>query len=443
MNEEVKAMKILKVIHGYPPRYNAGSEVYTQTLVNGLQKAGHEVTVFAREEDPFRADFVMKMETCPLNAEIPLYLVNYPRSRDRYRHAALDRLFEEVLEKVQPDVVHFGHLNHLSTSIIQIAAVAGLPTVFTLHDYWLMCPRGQFMQTNLGELSFWQLCSGQDNRKCAVKCYSRYFSGSPEEEEHDLAYWTDWIRRRMTHVRQMTELVDLFIAPSRWLYRRFHQEFGIPEKSMVYLDYGFEMTRLSSRERDRGDEFVFGYIGTHIPAKGIQHLIPAFEKLKNIKTRLIIWGRDRLQNTVALKNMVGEYGDGPGDRIEWRPEYSNPEIIEKVFNHVDAIIVSSIWDENSPLVIHEAQQARVPVITANHGGMADYVQHEVNGLLFDHRNFEDLTQQMERLAGKPEWAVSLGKRGYLHSPTGDIPSVEEHVTATVELYKRVINEKGK
>ena len=38
-------MKILQVIHGYPMRYNAGSEVYTQTLCHGLS-ARHEVHVF-------------------------------------------------------------------------------------------------------------------------------------------------------------------------------------------------------------------------------------------------------------------------------------------------------------------------------------------------------------------------------------------------------------
>ncbi|MBM4367833.1 MAG: NAD(P)-dependent oxidoreductase, partial [Deltaproteobacteria bacterium] len=35
-------MKILQVIHGYPMRYNAGSEVYTQTLAQGLA-AHHDV----------------------------------------------------------------------------------------------------------------------------------------------------------------------------------------------------------------------------------------------------------------------------------------------------------------------------------------------------------------------------------------------------------------
>ena len=39
-------------------------------------------------------------------------------------------------------------------------------------------------------------------------------------------------------------------------------------------------------------------------------------------------------------------------------------------------MVPSIWLENSPLVIHEAQQAGVLVITADVGGMAEYVHHE-------------------------------------------------------------------
>ena len=45
-------MKILKVIHGYPMRYNAGSEVYSQMLCQGLAEH-HEVHVFSRIEDSF------------------------------------------------------------------------------------------------------------------------------------------------------------------------------------------------------------------------------------------------------------------------------------------------------------------------------------------------------------------------------------------------------
>ena len=54
-------MKILKVIHGYPMRYNAGSEVYSQTLCHALAER-HEVHVFTREEDAFAPDFRMRVQ---------------------------------------------------------------------------------------------------------------------------------------------------------------------------------------------------------------------------------------------------------------------------------------------------------------------------------------------------------------------------------------------
>src|SRR4051794_40069570 len=45
------SMRILHVIHGYPPRYNAGSEGYTQMLAGALA-ARHDVHVVTRHEDP-------------------------------------------------------------------------------------------------------------------------------------------------------------------------------------------------------------------------------------------------------------------------------------------------------------------------------------------------------------------------------------------------------
>ncbi len=46
--------------------------------------------------------------------------------------------------------------------------------------------------------------------------------------ESDIAYWTGWVGRRMTHIREVCNAVDVFIAPSMYLLRRFRDEFGIP-----------------------------------------------------------------------------------------------------------------------------------------------------------------------------------------------------------------------
>jgi glycosyltransferase involved in cell wall biosynthesis len=131
---------------------------------------------------------------------------------------------------------------------------------------------------------------------------------------------------------------------------------------LTYLDYGFYRQRLAGRRRTLGEPFTFGYIGTHIPAKGIQVLLEAYGKLRG-NCKLRIWGRPRGQMTSALKRKAVESIPVHERQIEWHPEYKNQDIVYKVFNRVDAIVVPSMWTENSPLVIHEAQQPTIRGMT--------------------------------------------------------------------------------
>ena len=74
----------------------------------------------------------------------------------------------DLVDEIGPDVVHVGHLNHLSTSLVAEAAARGVPVVYTLHDYWIMCPRGQFMQMHAeGEAETCELFAGTD--RCQLR----------------------------------------------------------------------------------------------------------------------------------------------------------------------------------------------------------------------------------------------------------------------------------
>ncbi len=419
-------------------RYNAGSEVYTQGLAQALAER-HEVHVFTRQENAFLPEYATQRETDPSDPRITLHVINMARARDGYRHTAVDAAFAGLLDEIRPQVVHVGHLNHLSTSLVFEANERRVPVVVTLHDYWLMCPRGQFIQMYPRDSAdVWAVCDGQDDRKCAVRCYARYFSGNEDEYETDAAYWTDWVGRRMGHVREVRDAVDMFIAPSRYLLGRFRDDFGIPGRKLSYLDYGFHRQRMEGRSRIRGEPFTFGYIGTHIPAKGVHHLIESFGSVSG-NSRLRIWGRHRGVETEGLKALAGSLGGSAGSRVEWMGEYRNQDIVADVFNRCDAIVVPSIWAENSPLVIHEALQARVPVITADYGGMAEYVHHERNGLLFAHRDPRSLAEQMQRLADDPQLAIRLGRRGYAQSDDGNVPDMVEHSLSVEKIYASLID----
>lgn len=430
-------MKILKVIHGYPMLYNAGSEVYSQTICHGLVKRGHEVHVFTREEDSFRPDGAVRKDYDEDVPEITIHLINNARHRDRYRLNVIDLRFAELLDELKPDIVHIGHLNHLSTSLVFEAKKRQIPIVYTLHDYWLMCPRGQFMQMHSDDSNLWAACDGQENKKCATQCYARYFSGDEDEKAQDIAYWENWVDRRMTHIREIVKQVDLFISPARYLKERYEKDFDLPQEKSIYLDYGFDRSRMKGRERSLGEPFTFGYIGTYIPAKGVHNLIEAFGKVKG-NTLLRIWGRDRGQDSRALRAIVATLPIDKQEYVQWMPEYKNQQIAIDVFSHTDAIVTPSVWVENSPLVIHEAQQSRVPVITANTGGMGEYVVDGVNGLTYEHRSVDDLSLKMQMFIDDPSYAQKLGEQGYLFSESGDIPSIEQHILDLEDCYRNLL-----
>jgi glycosyltransferase involved in cell wall biosynthesis/MoaA/NifB/PqqE/SkfB family radical SAM enzyme len=427
-------MHILKIIHGYPPDYNAGSEVYSQSICNELAKK-HKVSVFTREENPYAPCFEIKH--VQENEHLNFYFVNNPQGKDGYRHKQMDDNFRDLVQHIKPDVAHIGHLNHLSTGLVDVLNELNIPIVFTLHDFWLMCPRGQFLTRSIGKLDNFQLCDGQDHEKCAKNCYEVYFSGRENQRNEDVKSWSKWVEKRMLETKEIVHKVDYFLAPSRYLMKRFIHEFNVPESKISYLDYGFPTHYLTpSAKRKETDAFTFGYIGTHIPAKGINLLIEAFSKLES-KAVLKIYGRDRGQSTRALK-LLAEQSKNP---IEFCGEYINKNLADEVFSKVDCIVVPSIWGENSPLVIHEAQACKIPVITADFGGMKEYVRHLQNGLLFKHRDADALSQQLSFAVEHREFMYQLGEKGYLYSEDGSVPSIETHCEELERIYLRFLRVK--
>src|SRR5436309_2722012 len=143
-------MKIVQVIHGFPPENMAGSEVYTFQLSRELLNH-HEVCVFHRIADPSRPEYEIErgeydgVPVCRINNTFR----NLKSFVDTYRNELIGRKFGELLNEIKPDIVHFGHVTCLSTTCISDAKQRNIPIVYTLHDYWLLCPRGQFVKRDM------------------------------------------------------------------------------------------------------------------------------------------------------------------------------------------------------------------------------------------------------------------------------------------------------
>ena len=438
--------------------FAGGSEVYTQTLAVGLLRSGMcaSVDVFAREHDAFRSDFTVRSAADSIEPRLLVHFINHAREAPYTRFASepIDAQFRELLQRLQPDIVHFGHLNHLSFGLPSIAKQFGAKVVYTLHDFFLACPRGQFIQVGptKPDEEPWQPCSGQEDSKCASSCFvGRFSTGIAGQESTELDYWTKWIGSRMTAGREACGSIDAFIAPSVHLQQRLLKELpAISPAKTILMPYGFDRSRLQGRQRVRAENepFVFGFIGRHQATKGIHLILQAaihfLEQHPSLagRFRILIWGRPDASTHAALQRMIDSsvLATLSPPVIEWRPEYANSAIVESVFSKVDAIIVPSIWQENSPLVIHEAQQCSVPVITSEEGGMGELVVNARNGLTFKHRDPLSLSERMHEAVLQPTGMRWLGELGYLHSRDGQVPSIQQHLSDMMNVYGRLMKD---
>ena len=121
-----------------------------------------------------------------------------------------------------------------------------------------------------------------------------------------------------------------------------------------------------------------GYVGTLVWHKGVHVLLDAVRALPSKAYELKIFGNPDVFPAYAAE-LRASAGDLP---VQFMGAFDRERVAE-VYAQIDLLVVPSLWLENSPLVIHEAFMAGVPVVGARIGGIADLIDEGRTGLLYD------------------------------------------------------------
>ncbi len=437
-------MKILVVAHRFPPKHQTGAELYSWRLARRLKKEGHELVVFAADDDLMRRNYSVR--TSDVDGLPVIEVQNHRLHRsfeETYIDPRMEARFQDVLRSTRPDLVHFQHLLHHSVRYPRIAREAGIPSVLTLHEYWLLCGRNGQMQQGDGtncarpsldtcarclctfmwgrqKIDLWMLrglasvarLTGVDLKAQARRLRLRRLGNADPQalSDDEVAFMRGQLLLREASIRDMFEMVDAVIAPSPYLRSRF-LEFGLDEESVILHDYGTDLKPFRGLERvPRGKRLRVGFMGSIQPVKGVHLLVQAMEDLKDLPVVATIHGdlSTKPEYVRTLRRHVTSSVDLAG-KI---PATAVPRFLSEI----DVLVVPSTWWENSPLVIHEAFAAGVPVVCSGIGGMADLVEDGVSGLHFEPGNADDLAVKLRRL---------VEEKGLLERLAAGIPRIED------------------
>ncbi len=443
-------LRILFVLHGFPPQTRAGTEIYTVNLAKAFARE-HDVFVFHRLEDQASDNYSLsESEFDGLKVFRVVNNLNYHGIQETFSNRHVERGFVQVLDTVRPDVVHFQHCLHTSVSLIEIAAGRGLPCLLTLHDYWFICPKVQLIQTH------GKVCSetrpGVGCVRCAanktplvrlgkflafafypfllifLRLYPRIIARFPFLEKRLILDLFALFRRRRTILRYLED-VDLMISPSPFLREKYLQ-FGVDKRSIILSRNGLDTGHLQSVVREPSSGLRIAYMGSFVWYKGLDVLIKAFDRLASDNVELHLYGDDRGNDDVrAYRDKVSTLSSK--DSIIYHGPFRSQDL-PAIYAQVDVLVVPSVWFENAPMVIFEAFAAGVPVIASRLGGMANFVHHEKNGLLFRAGDAEDLAKTLDRCLQED------GLLNRLAQAAPKVKSVEQNAAEMMVYYRQAL-----
>lgn len=292
----------------------------------------------------------------------------------------ISEAFEQELDRLRPDVVHFHNLHNLGAALIDRAAARGLPSYFSTHNYWLICPRAYLLDERGA------ICAGPGDGSACASC-----AGSHDEEGQ---------RRRLSEIRSRAERGLTAILAVSDAVRRTLINAGYPadliDTVRQAMPHEAEIWERVGRERSPGRHagpLTVAFLGSGYPHKGPQLLIEAAQRTRaELRVRIIgevppLFERElhRLDRR-GLVEFVGPYA---------------PSEIGSLLGEVDVAALPSLWWDCAPLAAAECLAARTVLLVPRLGGLPEAIRDGVDGLTFDGLDVDDLARALDRLALEP------------------------------------------
>jgi len=444
-------MRVLHAIHDFLPRHRAGSEIYALNLARTLG-ARHDVFVVAAEYDPSTAHGTLRWRS--VEGVTVVELVNnweFDGFADTYASPRINAQLEHVLDAIRPDVLHVHNLLNLSFDLPRLAQARGVAVVATLHDYTPICASGG-QRVHVSEA---YVCHEIDPVRC-----SRCFAESPFAAQMGAsrvlrrpggrlaARGTHWLRRhlpaaagalshraaravevtpadvrvRLASARGAFDNIDWFVAPSAAIGAEFERH-GVSSARVEVSDYGFAAAVTAPRD-PAVPPIRIGFVGTLVWHKGVHVLVEAARLLTGAFV-VHVHG-----DTATFPSYSGRLRQASaGLPVTFHGGFDRAQAGD-VYAGLDLLVVPSLWPENSPLVIHEAFMAGVPVVGADIGGIPALVGS--GGALYDPFSAPALAARLQPFIDDP---AAIGR---LAAGIPAVKSIEADGRQWEERYARLL-----
>lgn len=366
--------KILVVNVLYPPLSFGGATILTENLVENYKKYLDPVVFCLTMDVRHYSGYLFRYE----HRGTPVYAVELAvenRPERVYSNPTIGVVFSQLLEDIQPEIVHFNSIQYLGVDMLLACQMHSIPYFVTAHDAWWICER-QFMLNQEQEFCH-QDESGIDLYRCAECTRSK-----------------DLFPRWEKLITFLTKSL-VILTPSDY-QRLLYWKSGIPQHLLQTNQNGITFPKQVA-PHVLCKPLTFAYIGGKCRHKGYFFLLEAVRKLQgNFRLKLIDLNLKFNQKTIS----ESEWPDS--SKIECCLPFDHHEM-DAFYQKIDVLLFPSCWKESFGLSVREALSRNIWVIATDAGGdLSKDIHPGENGDIIPMYDVNLFAKAMQDLINNPE-----------------------------------------
>ena len=209
--------------------------------------------------------------------------------------------------------------------------------------------------------------------------------------------------------------IDLYLVATKKLYDEACKYLPLNKSIIHILNYGISkpdqqlsMSKEVFFESYNMESSLFSIgVFSRIEEQKGQHLLIEAMRQSNHKIQLFIVGHCMDENYKnKLINITSEYN--LSSYISFTGFLQSPMNYMPFFD----LIVLPTYEETFGLVVAEAMLMKVPVLGSDAGGVPEIISHELNGLLFETRNYNDLRDKIDMIIDNSQLREKIIDNGF-------------------------------
>jgi glycosyltransferase involved in cell wall biosynthesis len=397
----------------------SGTEAYLFDLIHKMDERGQETALFSMDHGraPAFAGRSYRIPYVDFKDPNASFLKKVKMAAHAIYSPSARRAMRKCLSDFSPDLAHIRSIyHHLSPSILWELKRQGIPVLYHLNDFKILCPTYNFVAD--GRICKEHCKNGAFYNVVTRGCYEGRRSSAVVLAAE--AYLHKWLR---TYER----CVDVFLAPSEFVRSKLIGA-GFPAHRIEVLPH---YQALPGDDQLATDEGYLLYFGRLSPEKGAYELLRAMVRLPHIP--LVIAGdgpeRPRLESAARELNLKHVLFAG----------MVHGEKLQKLIAGCSFSIFPSHAYETLGKSILESYAWGRPVIASDLGSRRELVEHGVTGLLYADGDREQLARSIGFLFDRPDLIQKMGAAARSRVKANHDPG--QHMEKLLELYCRLTSAK--